>query len=162
MGPDFSNEGSVHGVAQGTPLADPCQAEGGVRDRAGARQVSLQELFYLQAGDEEEPLTVVISDCMCSFQLTPVCQAMWAEAVDDRSHGHVPAKMKVVSQQSVSPVGNSEALDKKLSAVQMVICGAEMVKQCSLTARANARLCSGSKRARCSLCESPRTCMTLH
>lgn len=134
MGPDFSNEGGVHGVAQGTPLADPCQAEGGVRDRAGARQVRLQKLFYLQAGDEEEPLTVVIRDCMCSFEVPPVCQAMWAEAVTDRSHGYVPTKMKVVSQQSVSLVGKSEGLDKKLLAVQVVICGAEMVKQCSLTA----------------------------
>lgn len=43
LGHNLSNEGSVHCVAQGTPLASPSQAGGCVLHRACARQPCLQE-----------------------------------------------------------------------------------------------------------------------
>ena len=71
LGPDLSNEGSIHGVSEGTPFADPCQARWGVLDWAGTSQPGLQESGHLQDRNEVSP-HAELSDQMKS-RLTGLC-----------------------------------------------------------------------------------------
>lgn len=75
LGPDFSNEGRVHGIPQGTPLAGPCQARGGVHHRGCPCHPRVQKSGHLHKILKHEVLSSSISQAcpgtQSGFSFTP-------------------------------------------------------------------------------------------